>query len=88
MFNPEPHIYMFWGVNDSYLPEEMNREHKSRLRRTVSHDFGYNFLLAVPLSSTVSSSHLPVEGKTTEVPFNLLISELQRRDRTSNQPVS
>lgn len=69
MFNPGPHIYMFWGVNDSYLPEEMNREHKSRLRRTVSHDFGYNFLLAVPFSSTVSSSHLPVAKKNNRSPI-------------------
>lgn len=83
MFNPGPHIYMFWGVNDSYLPEEMNREHKSRLRRTVSHDFGYNFLLAVPRDELLSPQLCPhliflSRKKTTEVPFNLLISELQR----------
>lgn len=83
MFNPGPHIYMFWGVNDSYLPEEMNREHESRLRRTVSHDFGCNFLLAVPRDELLSPQLCPhliflSRKKTTEVPFNLFISELQR----------
>ena len=59
IINPGPHIYMFWGVNDSYLPEAMNHEHKSRLRRTVSHDLGNNLLLAVPRDELLSPQLFP-----------------------------